>query len=126
MKLTNLVRLFFLGSITLSFAAQAELQIQNAQYKSKKNAIYVKGKIKGDPVSRVYVLDAKTNRQIGAIDTYSRGQQFRADIQVGSADRVPCMIKVQTLRPSPFFFGGPVVDQFTITIVTRPPEHCSS
>ena len=123
MNLSKLVHLVFLVLLTLSFTAQAELQVQNAQYKAKKNALYVKGKIKGDSVRQVYVLDARSNRQIGTINTTSGGQ-FKADISI-RADQVPCMIKVQTQAPTRARFRRSSGD-FTIKKVRNAPEECSS
>ncbi len=126
------VSLAFLGLITASCSAWAELHIQNAQYKPNKGVLYVKGKIKGDSVSKVYVLNAESRKQIGAIATHSRGQQFAAEIPVGSSDQVPCVIEVQTQKPSPFSpfspfaSSGSTISDYTMTTVSHAPKHCSS
>lgn len=116
---------FLLG---LPIAANAEITIQNAHYNAEGEALYVKGKLTGDGVVRVFVIDLDHNRQIGAIDTYSKGLQFRADLPMPSSDAVPCMIRVQTtplwnafgFNPS-FVFGG---GEFTIATVQLSPERC--
>ena len=124
---SNLIRSVTVVLASLSFTVQAELEIQNAQYKSTKNAVYVKGKIKGDPVGRVYVVNAETDRLIGVIDTYSKGLQFKRDIPIGSTERVPCMVQVQTRPPGGGFFGNfgntsPGV--YNIQVVGEAPDHC--
>ena len=124
---SNLIRSVTVVLASLSFTVQAELEIQNAQYKSTKDAVYVKGKLKGNPVRRVYVLNAETERLIGVIDTYSKGLQFKADIPIGSPERVPCMVQVQTRMPGGGFFGNfgnPFPGEYNIQVVGQAPDHC--
>ncbi|MEX0941514.1 MAG: hypothetical protein WD002_03110 [Pseudomonadales bacterium] len=100
MKLTktgsNLIRAGLLGMLLISFGAAAELDIQNAQYKAQKEALYVKGKLKGTSANTVYVLDARSMRQVGTVEV--KRNQFRADLAI-SATSVPCMVQIQTNPP---------------------------
>lgn len=93
---SNLIRAGLLGMLLVSFGASAELDIQNAQYKAKKGALYVKGKVKGASASNVYVLDAQSMALVGTVGV--KGNQFREDITI-AAGSVPCMVQIQTNPP---------------------------
>ncbi len=117
------------ASLTLApISSQAELKVQNSQYKAKKNVLYVKGKIKGNSVKKVYVVNSMTGTLIAALDTTSRGRHFRANITMGSADSVPCSIKVQTnflVRGRFGRFGAqPSGGEFSIKRVRKAPSNC--
>ena len=120
MKSPNLVCLFFLGLFTFSFAAQAEVQIQNAHFKSKKNELHVKGKLKNRRTHSVYILDALTNRQLGTARTRG-GKKFHVDIPINGFNQVPCMIRVQTQQRT--FFDG-FAGESAIAIVRKAPKSC--
>lgn len=113
-------------ALLLPLSAFAEVDVQNAQYRADKGAVYVKGKVGGDGAARVYVLNARTNRQIGSINTQAKGTQFGGEIDVAE-NQVPCQVKVQTNAPSRFgrFFGGGGGGDFTIATVTQAPENCN-
>ena len=109
--------------IFLSCAAHAEIQIQSAQYKENKDALFVKGKTSDKSVSSVYVVNAETNQLIGSID--ARKGDFRSDITVNTFS-APCMIQVQTNRPGNGWFGGNNnPGDFQIASVRNPPASCA-
>ncbi len=104
------------------FTAQAELVIQNAQYKPEKEALYVKGKV--DAAAIVYVVDSASNQLIASVST--KGNQYRADISI-SENAVPCMVQIQTNEPGGgSWWGGANTDpgDFNVATVRHAPDRC--
>ena len=116
--------------LALPMLSAAELTVQNAQYDANKHALFVKGKLSGDGVVRVYVIDVDRNLQIGTIDTYSRGQQFKADLPIATPERAPCVIKVQTAPAwgGKGFFGafGFAQGEYTVASVRNSADRCNA
>ena len=115
--------LLVIGLTATSLGALAQVDIQSVQYNPEKRVMYVKGKLTADPAPRVYVVDTERNRLIGTIDTYGRGQQFRADLPMNNTAEVPCIVKVQTSPPNPFWGSGGQGEVAT-AIVRHAPDHC--
>lgn len=97
---STLIKAAVIALISVSFSAQADLNVQSAQYKAKKEALFIKGKLSGGTISdRVFVLDATNNAFIGTIDTKKNNRNFHGELVMPSEDTVPCVVKVQVNPP---------------------------
>ena len=129
MTMSKLIRAATLSLLMVSFGAQADLIIQNAQYKAEKQVLFVKGKLKNNSASLVYVVNADTNRLLATLST--KGDQFRADLAFAE-NQIPCLLQIQTNRPSWNQWGTwntasnstATAGDFSIALVRNAPDHC--
>lgn len=117
-----LIKAAIIALVSVSFSAQADLDIQSAQYNPEKVALFVKGRLSaGALADQVFILDATNNAFIGTLETKSNKRQFGGDLEMPSHESVPCVVKVQ-INP-PRRRRGPSGD-FDISVVRQAPEHC--
>lgn len=120
MNVLNVAKIVTISLLFSLPAAYADVKIQNATYKSSKNAVFVKGKV--DDANKVYVVDSATNKSISTLSV-QKGQ-FKGDVRV-SEDSVPCRIQVQTNAPGGGAWGGSrntTPGDFSISVVDHAPD----
>lgn len=91
-------------ALMASFSAQAAsgVVIQNAQYNASTGNLYVKGRITGAQVPKVFIVNAETNQFQGTITTKAGGKQFVANLFMTDEASTPCTVKVQVSRRGGF------------------------